>query len=127
MKIKRRYLYVQVAAVAAGLLLAGRVNAEPPRDELVHAYRLIQTAKADYAGHRVAALDKVHEAGRKLGLHLEGDAPQRERQWKSDEKLREARRLLSDARDKMEGRDRNRISHELDESIHELDVALKGH
>jgi len=60
-----------------------------------------------------------------LGLKLGGDAAEKERQWKSDQKLTEARRLLKDASEKLEEADRDRVAERVDKAIKELDVALK--
>ena len=109
------------------LALAASAYAEPPRDELAHAYRLIKDADADYAGHRVAALEEVRLADKELGISLEGEAPEREAQWKSDARLTEARRLLKDAREKLGDRDRDRVAGHVDKAIHELDAALRVH
>ena len=117
---------VKMAAVAVALSFGARAAyAETPREELVHAYRLIKKADADYDGHRVLALKQVEIAGKKLGLDLEGDAPEHERQWKSDAKLTEARRLLREARDKLEDKDRDRAAASVDKAIKQLDIALK--
>jgi hypothetical protein len=114
-----------MAAVAVALTFGVRAQAEPPREELVHAYRLLKSADADYDGHRGAAMKEVRVAGEKLGLTLEGEGGEREKQWKSDRRMNEARRLLRDVRDKMEARDRDRVAESLDKAIKELDVALK--
>jgi hypothetical protein len=39
--------------------------------------------------------------------------------------LTEARRLLHEARDKLEAHDRDRVADHVDHAIHELDAALK--
>jgi hypothetical protein len=124
MKRTKRLFYLQIAAVTAVLSFGVRAFAEPPRDELVHAYWLLKTAKADYHGHRAEALHAVENAGKDLGLELKGGVPERERQWKSDAQLQEAARLLHDARDKMEERDRKRAAEHLEHAIKEVDAAL---
>ena len=114
-----------MAAVAVALTIGVRAYAEPPRDELAHAYRLLKSADHDYDGHREAAMKEVQVAGDKLGLTLEGEGVERERQWKSDRRLSEARKLLRDARDKLEERDRDRVAESVEKAIKEIDVALK--
>jgi hypothetical protein len=57
---------------------------------------------------------------------LEGDFPEREHQWKSDEQLTEARRLLKDARDRLESQDRERVASRVDKAIEEIDLALRA-
>lgn len=100
-------------------------HAETPREEITHAYILLAHADADYAGHKGNAMHELSAAGKKLGLKLEGEALVGERQWKSDQKLVEARRLLKDAREKLESADRTSAADRVDTAIHELDIALK--
>lgn len=101
------------------------VVAESPREEVAHAYRLLEKADHDYNGHRVVALLELKAASRELGFRLEGDLAERERQFKSDEHLIEARRLLNEARIKLEVRDRERIAAHVDKAIGEIDAALR--
>ena len=116
---------MQIAAIAAVLSFGVRAFAEPPREELVHAYLLLKTANADYHGHRANALHAVEVAGKELGMKLEGGVPEKERQWKSDAQLQEAGRLLRDARDKMEENDRKRVAQHLERAIKEVDDGLR--
>ena len=119
-------LYLKLSAVALALTFGFYAHAaEGPREELAHAYYLLKTAKADYHGHRKAALEEVGAAGRELGIELKGGAPEGERQWESDRQIKEARRLLADVRDRMEAHDRDRIAHHLEVSIKEVDKALE--
>jgi hypothetical protein len=123
MKITSRF-YLQLAAIAVILSFGISAYAEPPRDELVHAYHLLKKADHDYDGHRVKAMAEVEAAGKDLGLELGGDLPDKERQWKSDDQLIEARRLLRDARDKLEARDRDRVAAHVEKAIKEINDAL---
>lgn len=117
---------MKMAAVVLALSFGTRAAyAETPREELVHAYRLLKSADHDYDGHREAAMKEVRIAGEKLGLVLEGEGVERERQWKSDKRLMEARRLLREAREKLEVRDRDRVAESVDKAVKELDIALK--
>jgi hypothetical protein len=125
MKISYQSAWLKMAAVAVALTIGVRAYAEPPRDELAHAYRLLKSADHDYDGHREAAMKEVQVAGDKLGLKLEGEGVERERQWKSDRRLSEARKLLRDARDKLEDRGRDRVAESVEKAIKEIDVALK--
>jgi len=127
MKRTTRLLYLQIIAVAAVFSFGLRAFAEPPRDELVHAYWLLKTANADYHGHRAEALHAVEAAGKGLGMKLEGGLPERERQWKSDAQLQEAGRLLRDARDKLEEHDRQKVADHVEHAIKEVDAALRAH
>ena len=125
MKNNHRSFYAAVAAAALTLACGFSALAETPREELVHAFILLKTADRDYAGHRVNAMNEVEIAGKALGLRLRGDAPKGERQWKSDDQLTAARRLLVEARVKLESRDRERAAAHVDIAIKELDEALK--
>jgi hypothetical protein len=125
MKVSSRSLYLQMAAVAAGLLVGISMYAETPREELSHAYILVRMADGDYAGHRAEALKSLQAAGKALGLELRGKGSGHEQQLKSDEQLAEARRLLRDSRDKLEERDRNLAAKHVERAMKELDAALK--
>jgi hypothetical protein len=124
MKTTTRTFYLQILAVVMALSFAASAYAESPREELVHAFRLLKHADHDYAGHREIAMHEVEAAGRALGLELGGDDAERERQWKSDERVIEARRLLREARNKLEARDRDRVAAHIEKAIKELDAAL---
>jgi hypothetical protein len=120
-----RLLCLKIAACALALSLGIPAHAEPPRDELAHAYVLLKLAKSDYKGHRAAALQELEAAGHELGLDLKGHGSEHESQMKSDALLAESSRMLHDARDKLEARDRQHIAGHLEKAIHELDVALQ--
>ena len=54
---------------ALALTFGIRAYAEPPRDELAHAYVLLKLAKSDYKGIAAAALHgELEAAGHELGL-----------------------------------------------------------
>jgi hypothetical protein len=114
-----------MAAIALGLALGVRAYAETPREELAHAYVLLKIANADYNGHRAVAMNELKAAGKELGLSLEGRGSDHERQLRSDEQLVEARRILRDARDKLEAKDRDRVATRVEKAISEIDTALK--
>ena len=124
--MKRTSRLLKIAAVVALCSFGLSAFAEPPRDELAHAYALVKTANKDYAGHRKEALHWIEEAGKNLGVELKGGVPEKERQWKSDAQLQEAQRLLRDARDKMEDRDRQHVAKQLERAMNELDKALNA-
>ena len=111
-----------VVALIVGSNLS--LRAEPPREELIHAFRLLKTANHDYAGHRVKAMRQIETAGADLGLVLAGDLLVVERQWKSDAQLAEAKRLLVHARNQLEARDRDRVAARIQVAIEEIDMAL---
>lgn len=125
MKLTSKSVYLKLATIVLAVSLGLSAYAETPREELAHATRLLKKADRDYEGHRAKAVAEVEVAAHELGLDLGGEVPERERQWKSDEQLKEARRLLRHARDKMEARDRDRVAAHLEVAIKELDVALK--
>lgn len=124
MKLTSRFLYLQIAAVTVALSFAMRVYAEPPRQELLHAYVLIKHANHNYEGHRARALEHVEAAGKALDLNLEGDVNNHERQWKSDQMMAEARHLLFHARGSFERQDRDRAATHVDRAIEEIDRAI---
>jgi hypothetical protein len=120
-----RSFCLRVSAILVALTVGLSAYAETPREEVVHAYHLLEKADRDYDGHRGIAMEQVRAAGKDIGLELNGEIPDRERQWKSDKQLEEARRLLKHAREKLEARDRDHAAEHLDKAIHELDIALK--
>ncbi len=125
MKSNLRF-YTKLAAVAIALSFGLRAYAEPPRDELAHAYYLLKTADHDYKGHKDKAIHEVQSAGRELGIKLEGHVSDHERQLKSDDQISAAASLLRDARDKMEAADRDKVATHLQKAIEEVDAALKA-
>ena len=127
MKNTSRSLLLSIVAIALVLSFGLRAYAEPPRDELVHAFHLLKKADHDYDGHREKAMKAVEAAGHDLGLELGGDLPDVERQWKSDAQMAEARRLLREARDKLEARDRDRVADRIQKAIDEINAALAVH
>jgi hypothetical protein len=125
MKPSSRSLYLQIVAIVVALSFGLAAYAESPREEVAHAFHLLKKADRDYDGHRVKAMAEVEAAGHALGLELGGEIPDRERQWKSDAQLMEARRLLKEARNKLEREDRDRVAERLDKAIKEIDIALE--
>jgi hypothetical protein len=123
--MKLSFRYIQTAVVALALAVGVSAYAETPREEVAHAHRLLKLANHDYAGHRVKAMKELEAAGKALHLELGGELIEHERQWKSDEQLVEARRLLREARNKLEKEDRDRVAARLDKAIEEIDTALK--
>jgi hypothetical protein len=123
MKLSLRH--IQAAVVALALAVGASAYAESPREEVAHAHRLIKFANGDYNGHRAIALRELQEAGKSLHLELGGEVDMHEKQWKSDKQLEEARRLLREARNKLEKEDRERVAARLDKAIEEIDTALR--
>jgi len=125
MKSNLRF-YTKLAAVAIALSFGIRAYAEPPRDELAHAYYLLKTADHDYKGHRTKAIHEIESAGHEIGMKFEGHISDHERQLKSDDQLSAASGLLREARDKMEAGDREKAAVHLQKAIEEVDAALKA-
>ena len=128
MKLTSKNLYLTIAAIGLALSFGlSSAYAESPRDEVTHAYHLLQRSTEDYGGHRAKAMSEIEAAGRSMNLSFEGfQIPVPERQWKSDAQLTEARHLLHDASEKLEGQDRERASEHLQRAIHEIDDALNN-
>ena len=124
MKVTRSF-YGKIAGILLALSLGISAYADTPREEMAHAYRLLRDAKADYHGHRGKALEHLRVAGEALDLDLQGDAPKGERQYKSDESLAEARRLLEDVHAKLEARDKDKAAARVDKAIAEINKALR--
>jgi hypothetical protein len=125
MKLSRLSKLIPAAVLALGLWAGADAHAQTAREDLVHSYVLLKLANRDHGGHRAAAIREVEAAGKELGLTLEGHGSDREQQWKSDDQLREARRVLRVARDRLEAKDRDRVAAHLDRAIGELDAALR--
>lgn len=126
MKAKVRMLCRPLFAMLLALSSGVSAYAETPREELVHAFYLLKTANADYDGHRVTAMQAVEAAGHDLGLDLKGDLPSTERQWKSDDQLREAERLLTEAEAQLVQSDHDRVAARLSKAVREINMALNS-
>jgi len=124
MKLTSRLFYLQILAVTVALSFAARVYAEPPRQELVHAYVLLKHANHNYEGHRARALEHIEAAGKALDLKLEGDTDNHEHQLQSDQMMAEARHMLFHARESFERHDRDRAATHVDRAIEEIDRAI---
>jgi hypothetical protein len=83
--------------------LAANVYAAPA-DLLRQAYGELASADHDYKGRRAAAMKKIDAAGKLLGVKLHGDGQVRERQGISDDHLRNAQTLLSQAAGGLSGK-----------------------
>ena len=114
-----------MASIALAGALVVPAYAETPREELAHAFTLLKFANQNYGGHRGKAMHEIQVAAKSLGLKLNGDAWEHERQRKSDEQVVEAGKLVTDARDKLETRERDRVAKRLDRAIREINAALQ--
>jgi hypothetical protein len=93
-------------------------------DQLRNAYRILATGDHDYKGHRAKAMHAVEEAGKPLGMDLAGDLKDRSPQPLSDEKLREAKDLLTQVLESSEVKDQKHVVKHLNEAVHQLQTAL---
>ena len=91
------------------------------------AYRILASGDHDYHGHRMAAMHEIHKAADMLGMDLTGDDKDHEKQFLSDDRLREARGLLKNVLGAAEVKGQGRISHHIEQAIREIDLALRAH
>jgi hypothetical protein len=96
-------------------------------DMMHRAYRILATGDHDYHGHRIEAMHRIKKAANLLGLDLSGDDKDREKQFLSDDKLREARGLLQNILGASEVKDQKRVTRHLEAAISEIDTALRVH
>lgn len=96
-------------------------------DMLHRAYRILASGDHDYHGHRVEAMRQIKRAANLLGLDLSGDDKVHEKQFLSDDRLRDARSLLQSVRGASEVKDQRRVTDHLDSAIKEIDSALRDH
>lgn len=87
---------------------------------LVNAYHQLESADHDYHGHRVRAMRQIENAARLLGANVHGDGHDREKQGLSDEHLRQAESMLSDATGRLAGRPLRHVR----EALNQLTIAL---
>ena len=106
--------------LALMLGLAVNVHATPA-NLLRQAYGELASADHDYKGHRAAAMKRIEEAGKALGLKLHGEARTHEKQGISDVHLRNAQGLLSQAESGLSGK---ALKH-VQAAEKDLSVALK--
>ncbi len=105
---------------AAGVVLANDGAAVLGTGILPEAYNLLKLADHDYKGHRARAMHQIEMAAKLIGERLAGDGHAREPQPTSDENLRRAQSLLSEAAAKMAGTPAVHIH----KATQELSVAL---
>jgi hypothetical protein len=67
----------------------------PEAKMLAHAYAILARGDHDYKGHRVEAMHHLEIAGKILGVDLAGDLKDHEKQALSDDKMRQAQRLVN--------------------------------
>ena len=91
------------------------------------AYRILASGDHDYHGHRMAAMHEIHKAADLLGVDLAGDDKDHERQFLSDDRLREARGLLKNVLANADVKGQDRIARHINQAIREIDAALRSH
>lgn len=91
------------------------------------AYHILATGDHDYHGHRVEALNQIRKAAKLLGVDLSGDDKDHQKQFLSDDKLRDARGLLENVLNASEVKSQKRISHHIEQAIKEINSALRDH
>jgi hypothetical protein len=96
----------------------------PEAKMLAHAYAILATGDHDYAGHRVAAMNHVQRAGGFLGVDLAGDLKDHTKQVLSDDKLREAQRLINELILKDNIKSQKHVFNQLTYASKEIDLAL---
>jgi hypothetical protein len=109
---------------SAGQFETVRFSDSKEADMLHQAYRILASGDHDYKGHRAKAMNQVKKAADMLGLDLSGDDKDREKQVLSDDKLREARDLLTHVLDNSDVKGQKRISDHINAAIKEIDTAL---
>jgi len=93
----------------------------PPGELLREAYVRLEKADHDYKGHRKHAMEQIEGAAKLLGVKVRGDGRGHEKQGVSDEHLREAEKLLQQARGGLSGK---ALKH-VNKALEHLSIALK--
>jgi hypothetical protein len=88
------------------------------------AYVILATGDHDYNGHRVGAMQQVRSAADLLGMEVSGDANAKHSQALSDERLREAKRLIVLVLDSAYVKDQKKVVKRLNEAVHQINLAL---
>jgi hypothetical protein len=95
---------------------------EERRVQLRRAFWLLEHSDADYAGHRAKAMEHVKKAGEiiSMDLHGKGYGGEDVKQSKSDDRMREARRIIQEVA-RESGPDEKERLHK---AVAEIDRAL---
>ena len=96
----------------------------PEAQTLREAYGILARGDHDYHGHRVAAMKHMEHAGKFLGIDLAGDLKDHEKQFLSDDRLREARGMLNNLIVSAEIKDQKRVIAQLKDAVKQIDIAL---
>lgn len=100
-------------------------SSSPEADMMHRAYRILAYGDHDYKGHRIAAMNQVKKAAGLLGLDLSGDDRDKTPQVLSDDKLREARDLLTHVLGNADVKGQKKIANHINAAIKEINTALK--
>jgi ABC-type sugar transport system substrate-binding protein len=120
MKAKSFRFLALLLAAAVLMVFTGRAQAAPV-DLLRRAYVTLAEADHDYKGHRADAMKQIEAAAKELGVKLRGDDKDHEKQGISDEHLREAEKLLNEAKGGLSGK---ALRH-VDDAEKQLSIALR--
>ena len=93
----------------------------PPGELLREAYGRLEKADHDYKGHRKDAMKQIEEAAKLVGVKVRGDGRGHEKQGVSDEHVREAEKLLQQARAGLSGKALRHVN----KALEHLSTALK--
>ncbi len=96
----------------------------PEAKMLTHAYEILAKGDHDYSGHRVEAMHHLEKAGTFLGVNLAGDLKDHERQALSDDKMRQAQRLINHLIKAAIIRDQPKVIDQLNAAASQIDLAL---
>jgi hypothetical protein len=96
----------------------------PEAKILAHAYAILARGDHDYDGHRVEAMHYVEKAGKSLGVDLAGDLKDHEKQVLSDEKMRQAQRLINELITSAIIKDQPHVVNPLNQASKQIDLAL---
>jgi len=119
MKSKSIRLFALLLATACFFTFTTRAQAGP-RELLREAYGNLAEADHDYKGHRAAAMKQIEAAAKLLGENLRGEGKAHEKQGVSDDHLRQAANLLSQAKGGVSGK---ALMH-IEKAENDLSVAL---
>lgn len=122
------------AAVVGVLICAAPGFAGEVPEELYHAKHWLEKADRDYDGHRGKAVQEIRAALQHLGKDPNAHPtkiptkPVHEKQWKSDDQLRHARKLLKEAETHLAGKGGGKHQDALAniaKAVEEIDIALR--
>jgi len=96
----------------------------PEARMLAHAYKILARGDHDYNGHRVEAMHHLERAGKILGVDLDGDLKDHEKQALSDDKMRQVQRLINHLIRAATLRDQPKVIDQLSDANNQIDLAL---